>query len=319
MSVQQRKADAVTIEPLQEKDLNEADRIFHLAFGTFVGLPDPSAFGAGSDYIRTRWKTHPHAFFAAKVDDQVIGSNFATDWGSVGFFGPLTIDPSYWDRGVGQRLLEPIMDCFSRWETKHAGLYTFAQSAKHVGLYQKFGFWPRFLTAIMTLKVNAVGNPKAVFRKFSAVEKSQALADCREMTDEIYPGLDLSREIRAIADQQLGDTILLDGTSRVEGLAVCHCGEGTEAGPDTCYIKFGAVRSGAGAAERFDQLLMACEQLAAARGLSRLVGGVNLSRIEAFQRMRAAGFRTEFQGVAMHRPNEEGYSRSGIFAIDDWR
>lgn len=319
MSVQQRKAEDVTIEPLQEKDLNEADRIFHLAFGTFLGLPDPSAFAAGSDYIRTRWKTHPEGFFAAKVADRFIGSNFATDWGSVGFFGPLTIDPSYWDRGVGQRLLEPVIDCFSSWGTKHAGLYTFAQSAKHVGLYQKFGFWPRFLTAIMTLRVRAEENSKAFFGKFSEVNQSPALEACRELTDEIYRGLDLSREIRAIADQHLGDTVLLTDQSRLSGFAICHCGEGTEAGPDTCYIKFGAVRSGAGAAERFDQLLLACEQLASDRGLSRLVGGVNLSRKEAFQRMLAVGFRTEFQGVAMHRPNEEGYSRSGIYAIDDWR
>ncbi len=33
----------------------------------------------------------------------------------------------------------------------------------------------------------------------------------------------------------------------------------------------------------------------------------------------ARGFRTEFQGVAMHHPNEEGYSRPGVYVIDDWR
>ncbi len=34
--------------------------------------------------------------------------------------------------------------------TQHAGLFTFAHSQKHVGLYQRFGFWPRFLTALMS-------------------------------------------------------------------------------------------------------------------------------------------------------------------------
>jgi hypothetical protein len=34
--------------------------------------------------------------------------------------------------------------------TRHTGLFTFAHSAKHVALYQKFGFHARFLTAIMS-------------------------------------------------------------------------------------------------------------------------------------------------------------------------
>ena len=34
----------VTVRPLQEADLGEADRIMRVAFGTFVGLPDPGTF-----------------------------------------------------------------------------------------------------------------------------------------------------------------------------------------------------------------------------------------------------------------------------------
>ena len=36
-----------------------------------------------------------------------------------------------------------------RWDVLHRGLYTFAQSPKHIALYQRYGFWPRFLTAVM--------------------------------------------------------------------------------------------------------------------------------------------------------------------------
>jgi hypothetical protein len=31
------------------------------------------------------------------------------------------------------------------------------------------------------------------------------------------------------------------------------------------------------------------------------------------------GFRTDMQGVAMHRPNELGYNREEVYLIDDWR
>ena len=112
--------------------------------------------------------------------------------------------------------------------------------------------------------------------------------------------------------------LLLDD-SRVAGLAVCHCGAGTEAGPDTCFVKFGAVRPGRSAAEQFERLLDACEQLTAARGLSRLVAGANMARHHAYRSLLARGFRTWLQGVAMEKPNEPGYNRPDVYLIDDWR
>jgi hypothetical protein len=45
----------VTIRPLRADDLETADRIFRLAFGTFVGLPDPMQFAGDSDWVRARW------------------------------------------------------------------------------------------------------------------------------------------------------------------------------------------------------------------------------------------------------------------------
>ncbi len=70
---------------------------------------------------------------------------------------------------------------------------------------------------------------------------------------------------------------------------------------------------------RFARLLDACEALATALDLTRLEAGVNLGREEAYRALRAHGFRTEFQGVTMHQPNEPGYHHPGVYVIDDWR
>ena len=40
----------ISIRPLQESDLPEADRIYRLAFGTFLNVPDPIAFFGDADY-----------------------------------------------------------------------------------------------------------------------------------------------------------------------------------------------------------------------------------------------------------------------------
>jgi len=66
-------------------------------------------------------------------------------------------------------------------------------------------------------------------------------------------------------------------------------------------------------------LLDACGDLAVAAGMPSVLAGVNLAREEAYRQMLARGFRTQIQGVTMHRPNAPGYSRPGLFVLDDWR
>lgn len=316
----------IIIRPLRESDLGEAGRIFRLAFGTYLatlglGPQTNDDTAADTPMVRTRWHTDPSAAFAAELDGRLAGSVLATNWGSVGFFGPLTVHPDYWDQGIGKRLLEPVMETFATWGATHAGLSTFAQSMKHVHLYQRFGFWPRFLTAIMDRPVGA-GEVDAGWSRFSAVPKGEreaCLAACRDLTSAIYPGLDLAHEINAIRAQGLGETVLLWDGDHLAGFAVCHCGAGTEAGAGRCYVKFGAARPGPDAAHTFERLVGACEALARDEGLATLEAGVNVGRHQAYRALLTEGFRTQFQGVAMHRPNEPGYCRPDVYLIDDWR
>ncbi len=240
--------EGLSVRELAQDELSAADRIFRVAFGTFLGVPNPEEFGGDADLVRTRWNADPGAALAAVLDGELVGSNFAANWASVGFFGPLTVSPEFWDRGIAHCLLDETMVLFERWGTRHVGLFTFAQSGKHVGLYQRHGFWPRFLTAVMSRDVEPppVREP---FTLVSAVAESElpgVLHEVRALTDEIYPGLDLTREIVSVRRQGLGDTVLVDDAAGLQALAVCHVGAGTEAGAGSCYIKFGGVRPGPG-------------------------------------------------------------------------
>ena len=261
---------------LKQSELEEAGRIVRLAFGTFLGLPNPLDFMGDRNLMTPRW-------------------------GSFGFFGPLTVLPEYWDRGVAQRLLEATMTIFDRWGVRHTGLFTFPQSAKHVGLYQKFGYWPRYLTAIMTRTPEAntapqakPANAPALLSAFTKSQREQAIQACGKLTHKIDKGLDLAGEIRAVLAQRTGGVVL------------------------TCYVKFGAARGGAGAGERFDKLLDACEAFASSRGAT-VEAGVNLAREDAYRRMRSHGYRVTMQGVAMQRPHADGFNRADAYVIDDWR
>jgi N-acetylglutamate synthase-like GNAT family acetyltransferase len=301
-----------------------------LAFGTFLGLPDPLSFMGDADYVKTRYTSNPSAALAADVDGKLVGSNFAMNWGSIGIFGPLTIHPDLWNKGVAKRLVEKTMDILDKWKIKHAGLFTFAQSIKHTHLYQSFGFWPRFLTSIMSKTIGQIQEPEqsssyhwSRFSELNPDEKTKAIEECRDLTNQIYNGLNLEMEMYSIEKQRLGDTILLREDDKNSGtlnaMAICHCGSGTEAGSGTCYLKFGAVRPSQDSPTCFDHLLAVCESFAKSQQLSRVTAGVNLGRHNAYRKMIEHHFRTDLQGVAMHKPNEAGYNTENIHVIDDGR
>jgi GNAT superfamily N-acetyltransferase len=346
---------SISVRSLKEHDLSEADRIFRLAFGTFFDLPDPMTCFGDSDYIRTRFYADPSTAYGAKIvddgdgDGKLIGSNFTANWGSVGFFGPLTVHPDYWGKGVAKSLLEPTIQHFSKWKTKHAGLFTFAHSPKHISLYQKFGFWPYFLTAIMSKDVSPTMNKNSnsnelQWSKYSQVsteeekirqEKGYLLNACNRLTSAIYDGLDLSIEIMSVIKQRLGDIVLVwdvdnnnnnnNNNKKLAGFGICHCGKGTEAGSNTCYVKFAAVQPSRTADDaflvetNFQRLLDACEAFASEQGLSRLVAGANTGRQQAYTKMLSNGFRIDMLGIAMQKGNDVGYNRPDVYIIDDWR
>jgi GNAT superfamily N-acetyltransferase len=323
MATMQARSE-ILVRPLAERDLGEAARILCLAFGTFLRVPNPERFLGDADMVHSRWKAEPSAVLAAEHNGKLIGSNFLAHWGSFGFFGPLTIEPEYWNRGVAQQLLVPTMEIFKRWGTRHMGLYTFSDSPKHLALYQKFGFWPRDLVALMAKPLgetpDTVVRDRARLSAASPNDRSGLLAACREVTDANFQGLDVGIEIRAIAEQGLGDTILVWNDQKLAGFAACHTGVGSEAGSGVCYVKFAAVRPGPQAREDFVRLLGQVEAFARTAGAQKITAGVNLARREAFQAMIAAGFRNDRQGIAMETGDAtSGYNRAGVFILDDWR
>jgi predicted N-acetyltransferase YhbS len=214
----------ITIRPLGEADIAGADQIFRKAFGTFLGLPDPQAFTGDAAILATRWRANPAAALGAYRDGALIGSSLAARWGSFGFLGPVSVLPDLWDQGVAKQLVEQTVALLDRWAIRQAGLFTFPQSPKHIALYQKFGFWPQYLIPVMSKPVRKPASIGAWSRysMLSPAERTICLAQCSALTGKIFSGLDVGPEIRAIADQCLGETILINDDLGVAGFASCH-------------------------------------------------------------------------------------------------
>jgi GNAT superfamily N-acetyltransferase len=312
---------SVQIGPLRASELEEAGRVVRIAFGTFLGIPNPLEFMADRDFVSPRWHSRNTVVLAAREKGKLIGLNVATRWGSFGFFGPLTVLPEYWNRGVARQLLTSTMKVFARWGVRHTGLFTFAHSAKHVGLYQKFGYWPGYLTAIMksapavpSEKPSKAAEAPVLLSTLTRSRREQAIRACAQLANKVKRGLDLSDEIRAVVAQQTGDVILVEGRRVLGAFAVLMHGRGSEGGEKTCYVKFGAASSGA----QFDRLLDAIDMFAVTKG-AEVEAGVSTACGDAFECMRSRGYRMTTLGIAMQRPHGHGFNRPGAYVLGDWR
>jgi hypothetical protein len=170
-------------------------------------------------------------------------------------------------------------------------------------------------------RITAVAKPvwpagAAQQSRLPEAERVPLMAAMRELTDGIFPGLDVTAEAADLAAHGLGETLLLESGGRLDALALCHAGPGSEASAGQVFVKVAAARGGKNAHLRFRRLLAACEAYAtlrrrAARGQHQYRPRRNCDA--------GAGFRTVMNTVAMTRPGTDGYNRPEIFAIDDWR
>jgi len=310
----------IRIRSLNESELPEANRILRMAFGAFLEAEEPTALFPGRDLVSCRWRVDPESAIAAAHEEKLIGTNFVSNWGSFGLFGPITVLPEYWGRKVAQVLLERTMSVFDDWDISHRGLLTFPESPKHIHLYEKFGFKAGHLIPVLSKEVTP--QSEVSYTRLSALseqDRPTAIDECRDLTGEIHDGLDLKKELGAVLEQGLGDICLVYEGSILMAFAICHCGANTEAGDNTCYVKFGAVRPSDKESEHFTSLLRACEAIAGEQRLGHLTVGVNMGRWKAYSQLTGSGFRTRFTGVAMETHPERSYNRAGVYIIDDWR
>jgi GNAT superfamily N-acetyltransferase len=315
----------VLVREMQSADVPEADRIMRLAFGTFLGVPDPLTVFGDAHYAWPRFRARAVVKHVAEVGGKIVGSCFLTRWGEVAFIGPISVHPEHWNSGVAQRLLERAAAQIERWGVRQRSLFTFPNSTKHIYLYQKFGFWPRFLSAVLSKATGAAPASASHVRlsALPAAERREGLMACRDLCEALYEGLDLTDDIEALLEQGIGDVLLVQGDAADEGeiaaFALCHFGEGSEAGTQGLLVKFGAARPGPEASRSFTRLFDAAESLAVDVSASRLSTVVDLSHKEAFRALTARSFRADFMGLSMHGGDEVGYHRPELYVVDDVR
>jgi hypothetical protein len=312
---------AFVIRHLVPADIAPASQLYREAFAAYLRLPEPRV--PDEDFVRSRILVHPEGAWAAEQDGQLISLSFTSRWGDFAVAGPTATKPAGWTAQAGRACIEASLAALDAAGVRACGGFTFATSVAHIELFRTFGFRPRFLTLVLGRSIRAgAATMPAGWRRFSQVPRTEhdaVIAGCRELTDAQLAGMDLASEIRGACEHGLGDTVFATEGSRVVAMAVCQIGAGTEAGAETCRVKFATVLPDQRAAERLDQLLSACDALGVQLGAVRVKLGVNTARERLCDQLSGHKFRSHLSGVALHRPSEAWTCHRDAYVIDDWR
>jgi ribosomal protein S18 acetylase RimI-like enzyme len=330
----QGRSPLIKIRRVRKGDLSKVRDVIEQAFGDFferqVGTRPRQVFG-GAQYVHHRWLMEPWGCFVAEEGDgKIVGAAVAVMWGTIGLVGPVAVLTSYQNQDIAQQLLTACQEFFDENKATLQGVCTYPYSPKHLILYQKFGYKPKGLVVITGKQLDRreivhatkAAKPGPAVRRYSTLEeakKKQAMQKIRRMTNAVWRGMDLGKEVEIVDGLTLGDTLLLEKGREVIGFAICHLPPNSEAPQGSAYVKFLAIDPRHRKPEHLHALLGAVEEMAGAALLQRVVVPAYTYYWTAYQALLERGYHVDFTMVRMKRGKQEDYEDPSDLVLDDWR
>lgn len=246
----------VTVRRMRVEDMPDVKRVDLLSFEDLVEARyrDVRAITPRTDdNILSYMRSDPDGAFVA-VDDHagIIGSSFSHMWGKVGWVGPVSVLPAYQGRGVGKELVKSSLEYLDQAGCADIGLETMPENQVNIGMYMRIGLKPVGLVLIMGRGMTEddadddLTDDDAMIERFSESRaKGALLAQMRELSDSVHPGLDYTREVSLLEDHRTGETLVALDRNRLLGFSVVQTHPRRE-GMQNAVVKAMVVSPGAG-------------------------------------------------------------------------
>ena len=151
----------------------------------------------------------PAGCLMALEDGKPVGSIISHVWGSVGWFGPLEVEPERQARGIGKALVESSINYLKERGCRTIGCETMASSPKNIAFYMKMGFRAKSLSNVMYKRLGPV-DPQRLRQNPAKNLLDGDLEEARELWNRIQPGIDYTPEIAAVTKHNLGEIWTLE-------------------------------------------------------------------------------------------------------------
>lgn len=236
---------ALVLRPIQPADSAAAGAICHDAFRAIAERHNFPADFPDRDVatgLLSELSARPGFYgVVAVLDGRVVGSNFVDERGPVVGLGPITVDPSVQNGGVGGALMLHMID---RTAERGAPGLRLVQSGYHTRslcLYAKLGFAPREALANIQGQPLGVAIPGCTVRPATAADA----ATCDRLCRAVH-GHERGRDLREAIGQ--GTAAVVERAGRITGYTtqIAFFGHAVGESNDDIQALIGAAKSFAG-------------------------------------------------------------------------
>ncbi|MBL6651593.1 MAG: GNAT family N-acetyltransferase [Reyranella sp.] len=166
-------------------------------------LPSPEA-GIG---LLSMLLAHPRFYsVVAESEGRVVGSNFLDERSPIVGVGPITVDPTGQNRGVGGLLMQDVLARANRQKAAGVRLLQSGFHNRSLCLYTKLGFRTREPVSILQGKPLGLTFPGYKVRPATAAD----LAACNRLCHQVH-GFDRSGELADAIEQKTASVVERDG------------------------------------------------------------------------------------------------------------
>lgn len=154
----------------------------------------------------------PGGCFVAQEGRKIVGSIISHTWGSVGWFGPLEINPVCQGKGYGKSLVSASVEYLRARGCTTIGCETMASSPRNIAFYLKQGFKAKAISHVLYKRLAPVLQEN-IATDIRRLDAAKDMSGCRSMWDAISPGLDYTPELASLATSNLGEAWVVDTQS----------------------------------------------------------------------------------------------------------
>jgi ribosomal protein S18 acetylase RimI-like enzyme len=296
----------VKIRLMGEKDINVVRQIDAHGFAPWLEryIGDSTQLPLRTtDNIRSSISNDPKGAFVAEVENEVVGFIFSRTWGGVGWFGTFAVLPEHQGKGIGKKLLSSSLEYLTQRPDRTIGLETMPDSSSNLGFYLKSGFQPSLPTFQLSKQVSPETVGDIVLPHWSSADnKTQQkwLSELLEATNQIYPGLDYSKEIITTTSFGFGETLILIADDQAIGFSTVRLSSLREGlSFDSARIEVMAIHPEFTSEEKFSLLINATMHLARMNNKQALIVSVNACHSWALNQLLSMGFIVESMMIRM--------------------
>jgi GNAT superfamily N-acetyltransferase len=249
------------------------------------------------------------------ADGQLVAFNMVHQSGVEGWMGPLAVRPDRQGEGLGSTMVRLGIEWLRGQGARTIGLETMPRTVENIGFYSRLGLVPGHLTVTLVHEVPRRTGGRAELLSAAGRHAPARLEECRQLTHELVPGVDFSREISLTRDLAIGDTTLVRDGGELLAFALWHSTPLAAGRPkDEVRVLKLVARSLAA----FDRLLDALHGTAAGERVGRIAIRCQSEYADAYLRLVEAGYRVHWTDLRMLlRDFPQAPPRRGI-VLSNW-